>query len=641
MMILIQNQPMTKSVIKLYALLMVLLIALLTAVLIAPDAAMAQEAETITFPSRSSELADDSYWTVREFSEGCCKMDFNVRRWDGNSWKGGSGSSNEQDYDWNLPMYAPVSGVIASCWRNLPNDEDPDESKNPIFLAGNHVIIITDQGNAIALAHFNPGTIPAELCPSNSGNTQYPSTLDTQGGSWRVAAYIDPADRPRVTEGDYIGRIGNSGNSSGPHLHIDQTRITGTDARGREVRSSAIPMRFRYAWGHRFEATQQHTPDGWFRLRGGEFSSSDGFTMVHPSPYLRRGSAAAGAVRDVDTVFLSANRAVTALVDSDRNLKLISWDLVGLDNIIRKAEISAGAVKDVQIVEPLGNHVLVAVRGQDDELKMIAYRVAFNGSFSRVADSTAGKISALAMTATNGSDRKAVTAVREEQSGNLKLIAWDVQVANNGTTSIVRLGDTSVGSVSAISVAPARNFNGVFTAVRDSDNNLKVIPWRLSNNGNTITRGADASAGRVGNQIAIAPLAQGVAAAVQDSEGKLRIITWSVSQSGDVGARRETAIAGNVSEISLLGAPLAGSNLTTVVRNASGSLLLIGWAINDNGTSLRRVGSSLAGAATNISADSVLRSYPGKDPRDMILTALRDGENNLKIVTWDTNLNNP
>jgi hypothetical protein len=37
----------------------------------------------------------------------------------------------------------------------------------------------------------------------------------------------------------------------------------------------------------------------------------------------------------------------------------------------------------------------------------------------------------------------------------------------------------------------------------------------------------------------------------------------------------------------------------------------------------------------------VQRSYPGLDPRDMILTAVRDSGNELKLITWDTNLVNP
>ena len=609
--------------------------------------------ETISFPGRSSDLADDSYWTVSEFGEGCCILDLNVRRWDGGSWSKGGSSTNAQNFDWNVPLYAPASGVIASCWRNFPDDPSPgvNPANNNIFSGGNHVVIITDQGNAITLAHMKSGTIRAELCPSNAGSTQYPPST-TKQGYWRVDAYIVPANRPRITEGELIGRVGNSGNSSGPHLHMGLNEISGTDAWGREATNPASPMRFRFGWGHRFEADEQDTAAGWYRLRGGEVAGDTscdsyqdnaptcGFRMLHASPYLRRASASAGAVKDVATVFLTDLRAVTAVIDSSNELKLIAWDLVGLDTINRKGDISAGVVKEVQIVEAATDHVLVAVRGQDDELKMIAYSVTPTGAFVRRADATAGKISALAMAATGGADRKAVTAVRDA-AGNLKVIAWDIQFAPNGTVSVARLGDASAGPVSAVSISRASAFNGVFTAVRDSNNDLKVIPWKLSANGDTITRGDDVSAGTIGTQVAIAPLAQGVAAAMRDSDGNLRVITWSVSSDGNIGARRDTGVAGAISEVNILGTPLAASNLTTVVRDSTGALLLIGWAISDNGTNLRRVGSSRAGDATKIAADGVYRSYVGLDPRDMILTAMRDSQGNLKLVTWDTNLNNP
>lgn len=283
--------------------------------------------------------------------------------------------------------------------------------------------------------------------------------------------------------------------------------------------------------------------------------------------------------------------------------------------------------------------MLVAVRQSDDILKMIAYRVTPSGGFTRVADTSAGRISALAMT--ESGNRRAVTAVRDD-AGNLKIVVWDIQLANNGAASIVRLGQASAGAISALAMSRAGNFNGVFTAVRDSANNLKVVPWKLSADGNTVTRGADGSAGAVGTQIAVAPLAQGVAAAVRDEQGDLRLITWSANSAGDIGARHDTGVAGGISEVSVLGTPHADSNLTTVVRDTDGNLLLVGWAINDNGTNMRRLGSTKAGAATTIAADGVSRSYPGhQDPRDMILTALKDSEGNLKLVTWDTNLNNP
>ncbi len=614
--------------------------------------------ETISFPARASDLSGESYWSVTEFSEGCCVIDFNVKRWTGSGWSGGSGSENKDDYDWNVPLYAPANGVIASCWRNFPeNLKQGASNRHPdfpskIFGGGNHVMIITDEGNVISMAHFKQGSIPAELCPPNSGNTVYPNTVDKEAG-WRVASYIEPANRPRIVEGQYLGRVGNSGQSTGPHLHMDSRPITGTDAFGREEMGAAVRMRFRDNWGHPYlNHSTNDDPAKWYRLRGGQFGGNAacesyqsnapecGFKFVHASPYLRRADASAGAIKGGDTLFVSGNRAVTATIGANNNLKLIGWDLIGVSSINRKGEIEAGAVKEVKLSEPANGYVLAAVRQADDLLKLIAYRVTPTGGFQRVADKTAGKISTLDVATIGGTDKKTVTAVRT-QNGGMKIIVWDIQVANNGTASVVRLGEASTGAVSQIALSRAKNFNGVYAAVRDSNANLKVVPFKISTNGQTVTRGKSGTAGAIQGYLSVAPLAQGVAAGVRDSNGKLTMITWSSGSNGDIGARRSTYRGGDVGEIKLLTSPHGGSNLTSVVRDSQGKMKLIGWKVNSNGTNLRRVGSSGTGAASKISADVHSRSYPGNDPRDMILTLVRDSGGDFKLISWDTNLVNP
>lgn len=587
--------------------------------------------ETFTFPARSSDLDEGAYWSVDEFGEGCCILDLNVSKYNeqAGAWREGTGNStNGQDYAFNVPIYAPANGRIASCWRNFPDDPSPGvnpPNNDRIFTGGNHVVIITDDNNAVSLNHFKSGTIRADLCPRNNDNTTFPPTTAPPVGDWRVAAYIDPADRPRIREGEYIGRAGNSGASSGPHLHMSVQPVTGPDGNGREALGDWAPFRFRQAWGHRYERSDKDTPEGWYRLRGGQFTGNPacsgyqanspgcGFKMIHTSPYLRRGDATAGGIKKVDPLFLSGNRAITAVIDSNDELKLISWDLIGLDQIIRKHDISAGVIKDVQIVEAATNYVLVAVRGQYDELKLIAYFVTFNGSFVKVAEYTAGDISALAMVEISSPDRKIVTAIRDE-GGNLKLIVWDLVFNSNGNVSIARLGQAQAYEVSALALARARNFNGVFTAVRDGDKNLLVIPWRISADGYTITRGDAGSADEIKQDISVAALAQGVGVAVSDSDGNLRVITWESSSGGDITARRGTVVDGAVSEIDLLSTPLSGSNLTAVVRDSEGSLRLIGLLMNGDGSNLRRAGSSKAGAASRIAAAGVSRSYVGLDP---------------------------
>ncbi len=587
-------------------------------------------------------------------------MDFNVRRWNGSSWAGGNaGIENSDDFTWGVPLYAPANGVIASCWRNFPNNPLQGSTNRhsdypaKIFDGGNHVTIITDQGNRIGLAHLKQGSIPAALCPSNGDNTTYPSTTKREG-DWRIAAYIEPANRPRVKEGDFIGLAGNSGRSSGPHLHLSMQKLTGTnDIFSREASmGSSLAMRFRHAWAHRFEKDSQHQPDSWFRLRGNGFSGNPScdkyvpnapeclFKTVHPSPYLRRFDKTDAPIKSSDTLYLSSKRAVTAVVSAtDSKLKLISWDIFGSGNMSKNGgEILAGPVKSVRLSQLAGDWVLAAVRLPDDRLKMIVFHVTVTGGFLRRAEYTAGKVLSLDMATTAGPDRKAVTAVRLE-SGELKLIAWDLAFAPNGDVSIVRLGDKTDVQVKALAVSTAANFNGVFIVAQDSADKLKVIPWKLSTDGNTFTRGADYSGGTIGSVLDVTSLPQGVAAAVSLAEGNLRLITWSVSASGDIGERRETRDAGQVTDIRLIKAINGSPNLTTVVRAESGDLVMIGWAVNSDGKNLRRVGSSRAGPIKSLSADVASQSFAAA-PRDFILTSVRLANDDLKLISWDTNLNN-
>ncbi|MCE7922778.1 MAG: hypothetical protein DYG98_06960 [Haliscomenobacteraceae bacterium CHB4] len=350
----------------------------------------------------------------------------------------------------------------------------------------------------------------------------------------------------------------------------------------------------------------------------------------------------AGSIRKVDVAFISGDRFVTALIDSDHKLKLISWDLVGLDNIIRREDIEAGIVSDVQVIKGQSDDVVVAVKALNGELKLIWYGITPSGAFSRRAEISAGLIMELDLLRTGNLPRldfSFVTVVRDATS-NLKIIAWDLRSTLSGS-SIIRRGDVQAGRVSSLSSSPAENFRGLYTAVRDNDNNLKIIPWRISSNGMSITRGQDISAGEINGKISIVAINQGACIAVGDSENNTRIITVESTSDGDIIERKSTLVLNEVREVNLLSTPNAGSNISAIVKDSEGDLRLIGLLINRDGSNLRRIGSSVAGNASQISADGVSRSYPGNSPRDMILTALSDSNGNLKLIAWDTNLNNP
>ncbi len=99
-------------------------------------------------------------------------------------------SARLEDYGcWNQPVLAPMAGVVASI-----HDGDPDATPGIIpdteNYAGNHVVIRSETtGTHLLVAHLARGSIE-----------------------------VKPGDR--IEEGRPIGRCGNSGRSSEPHVHL-------------------------------------------------------------------------------------------------------------------------------------------------------------------------------------------------------------------------------------------------------------------------------------------------------------------------------------------------------------------------------------------------------------------------------------
>jgi len=114
---------------------------------------------------------------------------------DGRSFRG-TGSDNESHRSWDEPVFAPVDALVVVAVDGLP-DRQPGElvGEDP---AGNHVVIEVSPGVRLVFAHLKRGTVT-----------------------------VGPGQR--VTAGTLLGRVGNSGYSSEPHLHLHAVReIAGT-----------------------------------------------------------------------------------------------------------------------------------------------------------------------------------------------------------------------------------------------------------------------------------------------------------------------------------------------------------------------------------------------------------------------------
>jgi hypothetical protein len=123
---------------------------------------------------------------------------------DGKCFKG-DGRHVRDHLSWSQPVRAPLSGTVIQAFEVYPDNEpgqvDDRDSR------GNHVLIRSVAGDIVLLAHL-----------------KMHSVLVAEGDT--------------VTEGQLIAEVGNSGNTSRPHLHLDASRAT-------HVGVVSVPMIFK------------------------------------------------------------------------------------------------------------------------------------------------------------------------------------------------------------------------------------------------------------------------------------------------------------------------------------------------------------------------------------------------------------
>lgn len=104
------------------------------------------------------------------------------------------------------PVLAAADGVVVEAVDGMPEQvpgKNPDGIK-PIDAPGNHIIEYVGGGYYILYAHLKTNTVPGNLVPG-----------------------------ARLRQGQQLGQLGNSGNSSAPHLHFQvMDRPSALDAVG-------------------------------------------------------------------------------------------------------------------------------------------------------------------------------------------------------------------------------------------------------------------------------------------------------------------------------------------------------------------------------------------------------------------------
>lgn len=104
-----------------------------------------------------------------------------------------TGSHNPDDYGiWNQEILSPASGIVIAAYDEEPDIEPGSESF--LSMEGNHVYLKLDEtGTYLLLNHLKQNSLTVKI-------------------------------GEHVQTGDLLGRVGNSGSTSEPHLHIHHQR---------------------------------------------------------------------------------------------------------------------------------------------------------------------------------------------------------------------------------------------------------------------------------------------------------------------------------------------------------------------------------------------------------------------------------
>jgi hypothetical protein len=120
------------------------------------------------------------------------------------------GKSLEDYYSWGQPVLSPVDGVVRVVHDGEPDNEIGKTDKKNAF--GNHVVIEAGPKEFVYLAHFQKGSIAVK-------------------------------QDQKVKAGTLLGKCGNSGNTSGPHVHMHvQSQLRRYAGRGLNVNFKGIDV---------------------------------------------------------------------------------------------------------------------------------------------------------------------------------------------------------------------------------------------------------------------------------------------------------------------------------------------------------------------------------------------------------------
>ncbi|WP_096332919.1 hypothetical protein [Nannocystis exedens] len=621
----------------------------------------------VAFPARGDSLPNGAYFratghTGFDYGHNSWAIDFHAAAFSGSQWSryesGTSGTANEHALIFGAPLYAPEDGEIIACWRTTPNKPAPgvdydfnnDGTADPSpMIGGNHLQIRNADGDYIVyLAHLDVDSIPSSLCPLPANRDAdldgWPDDLSKQcslGGTWdgMITSTILPTPVP-VKKGDFLGRVGHSGASDGPHLHM-HVKPFSYDAFSRPCEGPSEEIEFVEGWEQMCESVDvtiagwdplaaDNPLEPWFEIGENEWIPG------RPYCFLPDGIGAQQDHNDYDVAatdlhFTTHANGDLLVYQSGGALRLRSYKLETGGTITDQYTVNEGSVLDAAVARPRSTRdVVVSIRGSNGDLKHIPYTVSSTtGQIVRQDGKELSEPAVFRVETTRSPAHDGYVAAIEDSAGNLKVIDYHVDSGLNITRD--PNGTGAGGAIDDVAITTVTSgFDGVVTAEITTGGLLVVRSFEVPAAGgvtwaDTFVTLVGADSVRV-DTVPVGLTEYVVTSVQQPTTGNLRLDTWEVDGSGQI-TWLDTISAGEASAHDAT-PTIAGGDLISAMRDDAGNFRMIGWRIDPFGAITRHATRSLS-AVTDTAIVAPLGSG-----QDHLVAARTDTSGELHLFSY-------
>ena len=176
-----------------------------------------QQKTALTFPIRGHGVIGQDYITNGGHGGFSNAFAIDIDGLDQNDGELSDAHENAADAGWGREIVAPAAGTVVYARNDVPTSPKYGEEPDSNYYKPLHDPVMAYAGNCVIIDH---------------GNSEYSVMMHLQLGS--VAVKVGD----RVTTGQVIGKLGSSGDATGPHLHYQ------LQSGPRLWQSQSLPVRF-------------------------------------------------------------------------------------------------------------------------------------------------------------------------------------------------------------------------------------------------------------------------------------------------------------------------------------------------------------------------------------------------------------